>query len=264
MTLIRGKSRRGGYTQLVESGRHGLEYIGLGLLSLGDGQVWETKFQGQEAVIVVLGGQCDVSSGGTTWDGLGQREDVFDGPPTSVYFPPESECHVVGRGPVCAAVCTALAERGPAPTVISPDDVVSREVGRSSFQRTVRTIVSADSLPAQRILVGETLNPPGRWSSFPPHKHDCHRPPEESKLEEVYYYRVRPKQGFGFQRVYGDGLDETYAIQDGDSVAISHGYHPVAAAPGYELYYLWVLAGEERVMRPCEDPNHAWVGAQDG
>jgi len=264
MTLIRGKSTQSGYTDLVEPGQHGLQYIGLGLLSLDDGDAWETKFDGREALLVILSGQCDISSGGTTWDRLGQREDVFDGPPASVYCPPESQCRVVGRGTVSVAVCTSLAERGPTPTLIRPEEVVSKEVGLNSFQRTVRTIVSADSLPAQRILVGETLNPPARWSSFPPHKHDCHRPPQESKLEEVYYYRIRPKQGFGIQRVYGDGFDETYAIQDGDAVAISHGYHPVAAPPGYELYYLWVLAGEERVMHPCEDPNHAWVAAQDG
>lgn len=264
MALIQSKAAQGGYTDLVEPGQHGLQYLGLGLLSLGDGEAWEMKFGGREAVLVIVSGHCDMSSGGTTWDQLGQREDVFDGPPTSVYCPPESECRVVGRGAVSVAVCTSLAERGAAPTLIRPEDVVSKEVGRDSFQRTVRHIVSEDSLPAQRILVGETLNPPGRWSSFPPHKHDSPRLPEESKLEEVYYYRVRPKQGFGVQRVYGDGLDETYAIQDGDAVAISHGYHPVAAPPGYELYYLWVLAGEERIMRPYEDPNHAWVATQDG
>jgi 5-deoxy-glucuronate isomerase len=109
--------------------------------------------------------------------------------------------------------------------------------------------------------VGETYNPPGLWSSYPPHKHDEHRPPEESKLEEVYHFRVKPSRGFGIQRVYGQGLDETYAVQDRDTVVITRGFHPVASAPGYSLYYLWVLAGDERLMCPREDPEHAWISS---
>ena len=86
--------------------------------------------------------------------------------------------------------------------------------------------------------------------------------PEESKLEEVYHFRVRPQQGFGLQRVYGNGFDRTYAVGDGDVATISEGYHSVAAAPGYDLYYLWMLAGEHRVMHMREDPQHRWVQAQ--
>ena len=114
----------------------------------------------------------------------------------------------------------------------------------------------------ERLLAGETYNPSGLWSSYPPHKHDTQRAPEESKLEEVYHFRVKPAGGFGIQRVYGDGFDDAYAVQNRDTVAIARGYHPVAAAPGYELYYLWILAGEERVLHWWEDPSHSWVSSQ--
>jgi 5-deoxy-glucuronate isomerase len=34
------------------------------------------------------------------------------------------------------------------------------------------------------------------------------------------------------------------------------------AAPGYDLYYLNVMAGPgERVWRFCDDPDHAWIRA---
>jgi 5-deoxy-glucuronate isomerase len=116
-----------------------------------------------------------------------------------------------------------------------------------------------DSVPAQRLLIGETYNPPGLWSSYPPHKHDVQQPPQETKLEEVYHFRLNPPQGFGLQRVYGDGFDECYTAQDRDTVVITKGYHPVVGAPGYQLYYLWILAGEERTMHPRDDDAHAWA-----
>jgi 5-deoxy-glucuronate isomerase len=116
-------------------------------------------------------------------------------------------------------------------------------------------------VPAKKLLVGETYNIPGGWSSYPPHKHDVYSPGEEVCLEEIYHFRIDPPQGFGFQRIYSPerDLDEAYSIENGDTVIIPCGYHPVAAAPGYTLYYLWGLAGEKREMRPREDPGHAWV-----
>jgi 5-deoxy-glucuronate isomerase len=122
--------------------------------------------------------------------------------------------------------------------------------------------------PAEHLIVGETLNPPGNWSSSPPHKHDRHDPPHESNFEEVYLYRLEPRQGFGLQRVYdpdssnGTAVDHTYAVKHDDVVALPRGYHPVVAAPGYRLYYLWVLAGDGRDPVWFEDPDHAWIHDQ--
>lgn len=259
MTLIRGKLAESGYSRVVGTNGADLSYLEFGLLALGDGHTWDRTFQGQEAVLVVLGGKCDVAAGGQTWPQIGQRADVFDGLPTSVYLPPGEAVQVRGRGEVEIAVCLARAEKGPKATLIPPEKVGVRQVGESSFQRSIHDIAVIGSLPCERLLVGETYNPPGLWSSYPPHKHDVHNPPTESKLEEVYHFRVKPPQGFGLQRVYGDGFDQSYAVQDRDTVTIARGYHPVVAAPGYQLYYLWILAGEERVMYPRDDATHAWV-----
>jgi 5-deoxy-glucuronate isomerase len=114
--------------------------------------------------------------------------------------------------------------------------------------------------PASRLLLGETINPPGNWSSYPPHRHDRHNPPEEAELEEVYLFKVDPPAGFGVQMLYDERGDErAFVVRDDDVAAIRHGYHPVVAASGYALYYLWVLAGQGREMMPRLDPDHAWV-----
>ncbi len=84
-------------------------------------------------------------------------------------------------------------------------------------------------------------------------------------MEEVYFFQVEPRGGFGFIRVYtdpGDPLpfDCAYAVEDGDTVLIPRGYHPVVAFPGYTLNYTWALAGEGRTYGAwSEDPRHAWI-----
>jgi 5-deoxy-glucuronate isomerase len=111
---------------------------------------------------------------------------------------------------------------------------------------------------AQRLMVGETFTPPGHWSSFPPHKHDGRD--GEPTLEELYYFRVDPPQGFGHQMLYtADGEVVTHAVKDGDAVLLPYGYHPVSAPPGYTLYYLWAMAGAERRLALHEDPDHRWI-----
>ncbi|MCZ6861860.1 MAG: 5-deoxy-glucuronate isomerase, partial [Alphaproteobacteria bacterium] len=114
---------------------------------------------------------------------------------------------------------------------------------------------------AESLLVVEVITPQGNWSSYPPHKHDTDALPEESLLEETYYHRLNPAQGFAFQRVYTDdrSLDETICVQDGDLVMVPRGYHPVGAPYGYELYYLNVMAGPTRKWVFQNDPQHEWM-----
>ena len=116
-------------------------------------------------------------------------------------------------------------------------------VARRDGSATVHDVI-ADTVPAQRLLVGETFNAPGEWSSFPPHKHDGGD--GEPALEEVYYYRFDRPDGFGFQGLYewptARGDERAVFLRHGAVVGIPRGYHPVCAAPGYRLYYLWALA----------------------
>jgi 5-deoxy-glucuronate isomerase len=86
-------------------------------------------------------------------------------------------------------------------------------------------------------------------------------PPEETQLEETYYHRLNPPQGFAFQRVYTDdrSINETMTVEDGDVVMVPRGYHPAAAPHGYDLYYLNVMAGPRRQWCFRNDPAHDWI-----
>jgi 5-deoxy-glucuronate isomerase len=146
------------------------------------------------------------------------------------------------------------------PVVVHPDDVVVQPRGKPGWERDVHDVI-AGTVPARHLLVGETFNAPGQWSSFPPHKHDG--ADGEPVLEEVYYYRFDRPDGFGFQGLYEAGGEERAVfLRHGTIVGIPRGYHPVCAAPGYRLYYLWVLVGEERQLAMHEDPAHRWLNAR--
>jgi len=198
--------------------------------------------------------------GGTDLRSPRRRKNVFDGKASAVYLPPGTEGRIEAVAPARLAVAQALSETGAEATVIEPEDVRPKIVGAQNWRRQVHDIVNG-RLAAGRLLVGETFNRTGCWSSYPPHRHDEDRLPVEADLEEIYFFQVDPPQGFGFQRVYTDerDLDEAYAVEHDDAVVLPRGYHPVAAAPGYRVYYLWMLAGTGRTMCPFDDPQHAWI-----
>jgi 5-deoxy-glucuronate isomerase len=143
------------------------------------------------------------------------------------------------------------------PVLCGPSDVNVMQRGRDLYTREVREIFVRDS-HVRRLMVGETVNARGQWSSYPPHKHDGRD--GELRLEEAYYFRVDPPQGFAIQMLYtADGESAVHDIRDGDLVLLPYGYHPVSAPPGYRVYYLWAIAGDERRLAVYEDPAHAWV-----
>jgi 5-deoxy-glucuronate isomerase len=215
-----------------------------------------------ESLVVILHGVLDVEVDGASLGRAGERASVFDGPGDAVYVPPSSSVRLtaIGGGGAAVAIASAPLADEPASTarIIRPPDQRSAAIGDANWARRVRTILGPEH-PAGRLLVGETINPPGNWSSYPPHKHDTHRPPREVQLEEVYYFKVDPPGGFGVQLVYDDDGEDVRTVRDGDVAIIKSGYHPVVAAPGYSLYYLWVMAGHGRQMIPWLEPQHAWV-----
>jgi 5-deoxy-glucuronate isomerase len=241
-------------------------HINLALADLSPGEVLELPADAETAA-VVLSGVVDASTAdGVSLGRAGGRASVFEAPGDTVYAPAGAGLRLSAAdgGPAQVAVASAAAEPSPdAPParVIGPADQRIAEVGEGNWSRTVRTILGPEH-DAQRLLLGETINPPGNWSSYPPHRHDRHNPPDEVDLEEVYLFRTNPGGGFGVQLRYeldGDRAEETFMVRDDDIAVIRSGFHPVVAASGYELYYLWVMAGEGRVMMPYLDPAHAWV-----
>lgn len=238
----------------------GWKHVGFKVLKLGAGQSADGGGDGREACLVVLTGRADVTAGETFAD-IGGRASVFeDAAPAAVYVPAGTPWTVTARTQVELAVCTAPGTGQGEARLIDPSRM-SREVrGQSTNQRYVRNILP-ETEPADSLLVVEVITPGGHWSSYPPHKHDTATPAEETALEETYYHRLDPPQGFAFQRVYTDdrSLDETVCVQDGDVVMVPRGYHPVGAPHGYDLYYLNVMAGPKRAWIFRNDPAHDWI-----
>ena len=142
---------------------------------------------------------------------IGDRSNAFEGSPWSVYLPPHSSASIEAASGCEVALCSAPATGKFAARVIPPDDVGTMTRGTGTNARYIRNILSDGDGRAESLLVVEVVTPGGNWSSYPPHKHDRDALPEESYLEETYYHRLSPPQGFAFQRVYTDdrSLDES-------------------------------------------------------
>jgi len=260
MNLHHHTASQSGITRVVSPGDDGLRYLSFSLLRLAKGESHEANSQGEELALILLSGRCHVRVG-TDAATLGPRTNVFSGYASAAYVPRQTDYRLSALdGEAEFALCGAPSEMDTKPVFVRPHDVRIRYVGIGNWSRTVTDIIGPH-ISAQRLIVGETYNPPGNWSSAPPHRHDNDRPPLESDMEEVYFYRLHPPQGFAFQRVYDAerGMDVVYTVQNDDVVSIPYGFHPVVAAPGYELYYLWALAGERRELIPFDDPQHAWI-----
>lgn len=199
-----------------------------------------------------------------SYSSVGGRQDVFSGPPVMFYIPMGASFEITATSPLDVGIFSAPSETQAEPALLEGPLVSAKTVGRDNWQRKVYSALDLNT-PAERLLAGETLNPPGNWSSYPPHKHDRSNPPQEAVLEEIYFFRIKPAQGYGFIWTYTapddpEGFSTVFVVQDGDTVLLPKGYHPVVAAPGYHLHYTWVLAGEERRYGAwADDPRHAWV-----
>ena len=245
----------------------GWRYVGFKVVRLAAGQVHDGGEEGREACLVILSGIVDVTAGEECFERIGGRADVFAGPATSAYVPAGTFYSIRAASDAEVAICTAPGGGNRRPRVIAPEDVRLETRGEGTNQRFVRNILD-DAGDAESLLVVEVITPGGHWSSYPPHKHDRDAWPQETFLEETYYHRLSPPQGFAFQRVYTDdrSIDETMAVEDGDVVQVPRGYHPVGAPHGYDLYYLNVMAGPRRDWVFANDPAHEWIarGALSG
>ncbi len=236
-------------------------HINFELLELAMGQSEARCEADREIALVIMSGECRVRSGDQVFEL--KRSTVFDELASAVYLPPSAEVSIEALADSKIAWCAGLADLAGEPRMIRSDEVTSKIVGRDSYERTVCDIIDAD-FPAQHLVLGETFNQPGKWSSYPPHRHDEDRLPEEADMEEIYFFKVNPESGFGFQRIYSPeaGFDRAIVLKDETVVEVPEGYHPVSAAPGCDVYYLWVLWGEKRILAPFDDPAFASVRAR--
>jgi 5-deoxy-glucuronate isomerase len=241
----------------------GWRYVGFQLRHLAKGKTAAFSYPDREACVVILAGKADVEAGGESFAGVGGRASVFeDAAPGAVYVPAGVSVTIAAATDAEVAICTAPGSGAGSPRLITADRMSRETRGTGTNQRFVRNILP-ETEAAESLLVVEAVTPAGHWSSYPPHKHDSDVPTRETALEETYYHRISPPQGFAFQRVYTDdrSLDETVCVEDGDVVLVPRGYHPVGAPHGYDLYYLNVMAGPKRQWIFHNDPAHEWIVA---
>ncbi|MET0930479.1 MAG: 5-deoxy-glucuronate isomerase [Aeromicrobium sp.] len=264
--LRAGAAASGPWTLEITPQSAGWEFSGLRVLELAAGQVEELDTEGSEVMVLSLGGSAEVTVDAHAFTLVG-RPSVFAGPSDVVYVPRDARLMLTsaagGRFALVSAVCHERLEPAYLPKESVP--VEMRGAGQSS--RQVNNFGVPGVLDAVNLIACEVLTPGGNWSSYPPHKHDEERE-GETRLEEIYYFEVADGPngpGIGFQRVYGHDdatIDVSAEVRSGDAVLIPHGWHgPSIAAPGYDLYYLNVMAGpgEERAWLICDDPSHTWI-----
>ncbi len=231
-----------------------LENLALDLLVLDAGDSFTLETGEYEIAVVPLAGDARFSSEGGAH--RLERESVWKTPGSALYIPRESNAAIKAERYTELAVCKARTdEKRP---VFRAHSGKVKTVGRDSWERKVVDIIGPGD-GASRLVLGETFNQPGGWSSFPPHKHDTEIPGQEARMEEIYLFRLDPAGGFGTQTIYGEKGSHSFMVGDYDAVTIPWGYHPVSAMPGHSLYYLWFLAGEGRTLLPNTDPEFKWL-----
>jgi 5-deoxy-glucuronate isomerase len=236
-------------------------YVGFSVVNRARAETYSGYDPLREICLVIVSGAARVTVGGVVFEYVGGRNSPFvDAAPGAVYVPMASDFVVEALSDLELAVCSAPGAAGYAPRLISGETMAVNVRGEGTNRRFVRNILPDDQ-PAHSLIVVEVITPSGHWSSYPPHKHDSPRQGEETALEETYYHRLSPPQGFAMQRVYTDDrrLDEAVVVEDGDVVLVPRGYHPVVAPHGYDLYYLNVMAGAERKWIFRNDPRHEWM-----
>ncbi|MEU9289503.1 5-deoxy-glucuronate isomerase [Streptomyces sp. NPDC048275] len=263
--LPKGTSAEGPYDLLVTPESADWGCSGLRILTLEPGQTHPLPTGESEFLVLPLTGGCTVTVDGQTFE-LDGRTGVFTSVTDFAYLPRASEALISSACGGTYALPSARTERGGLRARYGRKEDIPVELrGAGACSRQVNNYCLPGTFEAEQLLVCEVLTPGGNWSSYPPHKHDKARPGVESELEEIYYFEVAGEGGFGYQRVYGSQerpIDVLAEVRSGDTVLIPHGWHgPSIAAPGYDLYYLNVMAGpgQDRAWLICDDPAHGWV-----
>ena len=260
MNLKKTWNKSFGKCQMVEKETSPCKNVEIDMLRLAKDSKKTYTEENKEYGVLIMSGKCTVEGEGFKYENIGERETVFDGNATCVYVPRNTVFTITAVSEVKIAVCKCPSWKDHKPALITPSDVVAKDMGKPGWQRHAMFILD-ERVEADQIYIGECWVEGGQWASFPPHKHDDMNMPTEANTEEIYYYEFEKPQGFGIQKVYtleGD-IDETYTVKSGDMVEIPRGYHPFHTAPGYKNYYLWIMAGPVRGFYMTTDEDHKWL-----
>jgi 5-deoxy-glucuronate isomerase len=264
---IKSPGERAGVYPVATRGKE-MKYLSFTIVELADSLKEHVFDCGEEEVCLNFYSgpvRVEADTPGGRWTADVEARPSMQQAGSMIYLPAGSRVKLSRlNGAAKITIAGARGKPGVAPSIVRPAAAIHNQVGKDNWTRTVFTHI-ANNIDAAHLIAGETLNRPGGWSSCPPHKHDRFVPPSEVPMEEVYYFQVEPRQGFGFMRVYTSPddpqpFDYAYPVEHGDTVLIPRGYHPVVACPGYALNYTWVLAGEGRTYGAwSDDPKHSWI-----
>ncbi|MFC3631548.1 5-deoxy-glucuronate isomerase [Paracoccus angustae] len=244
----------------------GWRHVGFSLHRLRAGDRAAGATGGNEVILVMVEGKARLHAAGQDWGELGDRMNVFEKtPPHCLYLPNGQDWQAEATTDCVIAVCSAPGRGGHQARRIGPDGITLTERGKGTNSRHINNIAMEDQDYCDSLLVTEVFTPAGHWSSYPSHRHDEDDFPRITYLEETYYHRLNPGDGFGIQRVYTDdgSLDEVMAVRDGDVVLVPRGHHPCGAPYGFEMYYLNVMAGPRRNWRFVPAPEVEWIIERD-
>ncbi len=266
--LLVKKTSDNGQVHKITPESAGWKYVGFDLYHLSSGESASGTSANREVILVVVEGLIHLQADGEDFGQIGERLSVFEKTkPHAVYLQRGANWQITGDTDCIVAICSAPSEGEHSTQRIDPESISLENRGIGSNQRQIHAIAMESSDIADRLLVTEVYTPSGNWSSYPPHRHDAEDVNEgdTTYLEETYYHRLNPSQGFVFQRVFTEDktLDETMAAEDGDVVLVPRGHHPVGVPYGYESYYLNVMAGPERKWRFKNHPDHDWIAQRD-
>ena len=267
-----------GYNKIFDVGEYKMKLTKFGLLKLAKGMTYEGDTAETELALVLIGGNFAAKGEGWEFTVENGRKSPFTGKPHCLYLPRRTKYVITALSDVELAYNGSPVTRDTAkPTLIKPEDTRHIALGKDNWTRTSEIILD-EKFDSEHFYIGEGMIPSGNWSGYPSHRHDVNNPPNELDMEETYFYLFdkvgagagEPNEGFGFQSVYtpagvaakkfGERLNEAYRVENYDTVAIAEGYHPLCGAPGYNMYYLWTMTGDQgRGLISSMDPAHAWV-----
>ena len=250
-----------GYTPICKIGECSLKKLEFGIIELDAGEALDYYTADKETAFIMLCGHCNVTVGGTRWENIGNRQNVFENRKAeSFYMPIDEKLTIEAIDKIKIAVCATPVKEKTKPQVLREDHVVLKLLGRVPFERETSFIIDGNS-NAKVLTIGEAYCTEGNWAGFPPHKHDEDNMPTECIAEEIYYFLFDPAEGFAVQCLYtADGeIDEAYRVKNDELVEFPYGYHTTVTTPGYQSYFLWLMAGDYQGFNRSNDPVHDWI-----
>ena len=264
--LLRKPTAQKGKIHDITPASAGWGFVGFELFVLEAGDTVAQPTEDREIILVMVEGKARISAGGEDRGEMGERMNVFEKtPPHCLYVPNGSDWSATATTACTIAICSAPGKGNYPIQKLGPDGIKMEDRGQGVNTRHINNIAMEGRDVADSLLVTEVFTPQGNWSSYPPHRHDEDDYPNMTYLEETYYHRLNPEQGYSHQRVWTEdgSLDVTMSPSNHDVVLVPKGHHPCAAPYGYELYYLNVMAGPLRKWRFKNHPDHNWIYERD-